>query len=149
MFEHLRDLLRKSVTDAYAQPDVDEHRLAAAVLLLEVARADYEHQGAERAALRAGLARDFAVPDAALDALLEQAELRAKQSVSLFDFVQTLNRALAVEQKRDLMRLLWQVAHADGRVDAHEEHLLRRLADLLHLSHADFIRGKLQAAGEK
>ena len=144
MFEHLRDLLRASAKPA-ASPQ-DEQRLAAAVLLLEVARADYANAPAERKALRAGLARDFGVPEAALDALLGEAELRAKQSVSLFDFVQTLNRSMDAEGKRGLLRLLWDVAHADGRVDPHEEHLLRRIADLLHLSHADFIRGKLDAA---
>lgn len=147
MFEHLRRLLRESAGAQRASAE-DEQRLAAAVLLLEVARADYAHEPAERAALRAGLAREFGVPEAALDALLEQAELRAKQSVSLFDFVQTLNRTMSQDQKRGLLILLWKVAHADGRVDPHEEHLLRRIADLLHLSHADFIRGKL-AAGEK
>jgi len=145
MFEHLRGLLLRSAEQPPASAD-DERRLAAAVLLLEVARADYEHHGAERATLRAGLAREFHVPEAALDDLLGEAELRAKQSVSLFDFVQTLNRSMAPDDKRALLRLLWEVAHADGHVDPHEEHLLRRIADLLHLSHADFIRGKLDAA---
>jgi uncharacterized tellurite resistance protein B-like protein len=148
MFEHLRDLLQKRGHQAPV-PAEDERRMAAAVLLLEVARADYEHHGAERETLRAGLAREFQVPEAALDALLGAAELRAKQSVSLFDFVQTLNRTLAPEDKRALLTLLWEVAHADGRVDAHEEHLIRQLAELLHLPHADFIRGKLDAADRK
>ena len=147
MFEHLRGLLR-SAAAATATPG-DERRLAAAVLLLEVARADYAHHEAERATLRAGLAREFGVAESALDELLDEAELRAKKSVSLFDFVQTLNRAMTPDEKRGLLRLLWDVAHADGRVDAHEEHLLRRIADLLHLSHADFIRGKLDAAAKK
>ena len=143
MFEHLRGLL-KAQRPAPASPE-DEQRLAVAVLLLEIARADYEHQPAEHAALRTGLAREFKLPEAALDALLDQAELRAKQSVSLFDFVQTLNRTMSQDGKRALLHLLWEVAHADGKIDPHEEHLLRRIADLLHLSHADFIRGKLQA----
>lgn len=145
MFEHLRQLLRESGARAPTASPADAQRLAAAVLLLEVARADYEHHGAEREVLRAGLAREFGIPEALLDALLDQAELRAKQSVSLFDFVQTLNRTMSQDQKRGLLHLLWQVAHADGRVDPHEEHLLRRIADLLHLSHADFIGGKLAA----
>ena len=140
MFEHLRKLLK----DAPAPARADEDRLAAAVLLLEVARADDAHHPLERATLRAGLAREFAVSEDALDALLDDAALRAKQSVSLFDFVQTLNRRLAPEKKRELLALLWDVAHADGVVDPHEEHLIRRLGDLLHLSHADFIRAKLR-----
>jgi uncharacterized tellurite resistance protein B-like protein len=147
MFEHLRNLLRTQHPPGAAP--ADEQRLAAAVLLLEVARADYDHHPAERDALRAGLAREFGVAEAALDALLDQAELKAKQSVSLYEFVTTLNRTLSTDDKRGLLHLLWEVAHSDGRVDPHEEHLLRQLADLLHLSHADFIRGKLAAAEKK
>ena len=146
MFDHLRKLLRDTASHAPAQSPADEQRLAAAVLLLEIARADYDHHDAERAALRAGLAREFGVPEAALDALLGEAAQKAQQSVSLFEFVQTLNRTMSPDEKRGLLRLLWQVAHADGRVDPHEEHLLRRIADMLHLDHADFIRGKLDTA---
>lgn len=145
MFEHLRKLLRDSGGRAPAADPAAERRLAAAVLLLEVARADYEHHPAERASLREAMAREFHVPADAVDALLGQAQQRAEASVSLFDFVQTLNRTMSMDDKRGLIKLLWDVAHSDGRVDAHEEHLLRRIADLLHLSHADFIRGKLAA----
>lgn len=144
MFEHLRQLLQHSPRRAAASAD-DERQLATAVLLLEIARADYAHHEAELTALRAGLAREFQVSEAALDALLDQAALRAKQSVSLYEFVKTLNDTMAPEAKRGLLRLLWDVAHADGRVDPHEEHLIRQLADLLHLPHADFIRTKLDA----
>jgi uncharacterized tellurite resistance protein B-like protein len=142
----LEALLKRLQTEAKPVDVEHERRLAAAVLLLEVARADYEHHGAERAALRAGLVRDFGVPESTVDALLAQAQGHAEASVSLFDFVETLNRTMTAGDKRGLLHLLWRVAHADGRVDPHEEHLLRRLADLLHLSHADFIRGKLDAA---
>ena len=146
MFEHLRRLMQQHPP---ANSPADEQRLAAAVLLLEVARADYAHEPAERATLRAGLAREFGVPEDALDALLAQAETQAKQSVSLFDFVQVLNRSMSAEAKARLVEMLWDVAHADGKVDPHEEHLLRRIADLLHVPHADFIRGKLAAAEKK
>ncbi len=141
-------LKRLQAGTAPADPGA-ERRLAAAVLLLEVARADHDHSEAERATLRAGLVRNFGVTEATVDALLEQATARATDSVSLHDFVQTLNRTMEQDDKRELLGLLWDVAHADGRVDPYEEHLLRLLADLLHLSHADFIRGKLSAAARK
>ena len=147
MFEQLRNVLRQQRRQA--TPSIGEQqRLAAAVLLLEVARADYEHQPAEVEALRSGLAREFAVPQAELDALLGEAAQRAQQSVSLFEFVQALNRTMSTEGKRGLLNLLWTVAHADGRIDPHEEHLLRRIADLLHLSHTDFISGKLKKGSD-
>jgi len=148
MFEHLRKLLQQSTGRPAASAGQDR-QLAAAVLLLEIARADYAHHDAERATLRAGLAREFQVSEAALDALLDQAELRAKESVSLYDFVKTLNDTMTPDEKRGLLRLLWDVAHADGHVDPHEEHLIRQLADLLHLPHADFIRTRLDAGSQR
>lgn len=142
MLERILKGLRQS---PHAGPGEDK-RLAAAVLLLETARADYAHHELELDAVREGLAREFGVAPEALAPLLADAEQRAKHSVSLHEFVQTLNRALDVEEKRSLLRLLWQVAYADGKIEPLEEHLLRRLADLLHLPHADFIRAKLAAS---
>lgn len=137
--------LRAHLHDTPHQTSAEDRRLAAAVLLLELTRADAEHHPAEAAALREGLVRDFAVTDATLDALLAAADKTAKESVSLYAFAQTLNRSMDQAEKRALVELLWQVSLADGRVDPHEEHLLRRMADMLHLSHGDFIRAKHRA----
>jgi uncharacterized tellurite resistance protein B-like protein len=142
MFEHMRGLLREK--RATISPE-EEQRLAAAVLLFEIARADFEHHPVEMAALRQGLARDFGVPEATLDALITAAQQRSKDAVSLYEFVQTLNRTMSPDDKRKLLKLLWQVAQSDGVIDPQEEHLVRQLADLLHLSHTDFIRGKFDA----
>ena len=54
-----------------------------------------------------------------------------------------MNEHFSAPEKVDLFSCLWQVAYADGRIDKYEEHLLRRIADLLHISHRDFIRTKL------
>lgn len=139
----LERLLQKLKTGAPRLDAEAEQRLAAAVLLVEMARADHDSHESERSALRAGLVREFGVAEATVDALLQRAAKRAQESVSLYDFVKTLNETMSVEKKRELLALLWKVAYADGRIDAHEEHLLRRLADMLYLSHADFIAGKL------
>ncbi len=134
--------LRQRLHDAPHPTKAEDRLRAAAVLLLELARADAEHHPAELATLRAGLASEFAVPEATLDALLADADAQAKASVSLFDFVQTLNRAMSQDEKRALLDLLWRVAYADGKIESNEEHLLRRLSDMLHLSHGDYIRAK-------
>jgi uncharacterized tellurite resistance protein B-like protein len=140
----LENLLKRLRAEPHEKPGEDR-RVAIAVLLLELARADAEHHPAELAALREGLMRDFGLGADALDALLADAGRRAQESVSLFDFVQALNRGIGADDKRLLLKLLWKVAYADGKVDPHEEHLLRKISDLLHLSHADFIKAKLAA----
>ena len=78
--------------------------------------------------------------DEATADLLESASARADDAVSLFEFTRRLNERLDETQKLRVLEMMWRVAHADGRIDKHEEHLLRRVADLLHLTHADFVR---------
>lgn len=121
------------------------HDIALAVLLLECARADFEHVPVELDAVREGLAAQLALPGGELDRLMAEARDVAGRSVSLHGPITRLNRELSAQGKRDLMGWLWRVACADGRIDPHEEHLLRKLADLLHVSHTDFIRSKLAA----
>ncbi len=140
---------KKLLGEARRAPPADpaqRRRLATAVLLLETARADFEHSPAELSVVRAELARSFGVDEAALEQLLGEAARSAEASVSLHEYVGTLNGALDATAKQELMAMLWRVAWADGRIDPQEEHLIRRLADLLHVPHAAFIRHKLDAA---
>lgn len=128
-----------------APPSALRSDLAAAVLLLEVARADLADSDAELASLREGLAQDFGLEPSAIDALVREAGAHADRAVSLYEFVKAVNRERTPEQKRALLRRLWDVAFADGRLDPHEEALVRKLTDLLHLEHGDFIATKLAA----
>lgn len=143
MLNRLRGLLG----GARSEPARPSEALATALLLLELARSDFEVTDTEQSRIRALLAGRFALDDAALDALLAEAQASARDAVSLHDYVQTLNTGLDLAAKREIMSMLWQVAYADGRIDKYEEHLLRRLADLLYLPMPDYIQVKLAAAG--
>lgn len=123
-------------------------RVAAAVLLLEVERADLDISAAERAAIRAQLQGKFKLSDTDLDMVLDLAQERSKNSVSLHPYLLILNRNLSAPQKLSMMEMLWRVAYADGKLNKYEEALLRELADLLLIPHHDFIRIKLQITGE-
>ncbi|GAC1625671.1 MAG: TerB family tellurite resistance protein [Nevskia sp.] len=120
--------------------------LATALLLLELARSDFEVAEVEQQRIRQLLAQRYGLDVPGLDALLDEARRSSEASVSLHDYVQTLNASLDAEGKRQLMAMLWQVAYADGRIDKYEEHLLRRLADLLYLPMPDYLQVKLEAA---
>lgn len=116
--------------------------LSTALLLLELARADFDLGQVEMDRVRALLAERYRLDGAAVEALLAQADARARQSVSLHEYVATLNASLDAGAKRALIEMLWQVAFADGRVDKHEEHLIRRLVDLLFIPMADYVRAR-------
>ena len=126
--------------------DDAEHRLklATAVLLIEVTLADFSEDDAERVAVLDALARQFGLDDDELNELVDLAETELKGAVSLYQFTRLINDHYTPAQKNQLMECLWQVAFADGRLDKYEDHLIRTLADLIHVPHADFIRTKLQ-----
>lgn len=135
-------------TDA-APPDPEQARhIAAAVLLLEMAHADYAHTPDERDAMHAQLQTQFGLSTAEADELLAAARARAQETVSLHPYLQTLNAGMSLDDKRRVLEMLWRVAYADRRLDPHEEHLLRELADLLYLPHTEFIRAKLAVIGD-
>ena len=137
-----RWLSRLEAGDSEPHPPRD---VAIAMLLLECARADFEDKPVELQTVRQGLREQFGLDDAALDKLVGDAGAAARDAVSFHGPVARLNSELSADDKRALMAWLWRVAAADGRVDPHEEGLLRKLGDLLYIPHADYIRAKLAA----
>jgi uncharacterized tellurite resistance protein B-like protein len=122
----------------------EPREIATAALLLELARSDFSESAQEVEAIRHLLQRRFDLQDAALDELLNNATRRADTSVSLHEFTHRLNRELPEEDKLEIVEMLWRVSHADGRIDKHEEHLIRRIAGLLHISDSERVRLKLK-----
>jgi uncharacterized tellurite resistance protein B-like protein len=134
-----------------AEPAVQgvlEHRepleLATAALLMELARSDFSESASELEAIRHVLERRFGLSAEALEKLLAEATRRADRAVSLHEFTHRLNRELPEADKLAIVEMLWRVSHADGRIDKHEEHLIQRIAGLLHISDRDRVRLKLK-----
>ncbi|MDP3535478.1 MAG: TerB family tellurite resistance protein, partial [Halomonas sp.] len=119
--------------------------LATAALLCEVMRADYDQSDAERAALKQMLTTRYQLSDSEVTELMALAEAEVDDAVDHYQFVSLIKQHYGYEQRCELVALMWQLAWADGSIDPLEEHRIRRLADLLHVSHGDFIRTKLQA----
>ena len=153
MIRAFRRLFESTVATAARAAEVEErehgYHVATAALLVEMMRADYEIQPREREAVLRALAAAFddLSPEETRD-LLARAEERADDATSLYEFTQHINRRLDPEQKAHVVELLWRVAYADGDLDKYEEHLVRRIADLIHVPHSVFIRMKHKARGE-
>ena len=126
----------------------DPHELATAALLIELARADFSESAAEMGAIRAVLGKRFGMNEAALDRLLADAAKRADRAVSLHEFTHRLNAELPEADKLAIVEMLWRVSNADGNIDKHEDHLIRRIAGLLHISDRDRVRLKLKVVVE-
>ncbi|MGS2718657.1 tellurite resistance TerB family protein [Eionea flava] len=122
----------------------DELPIATAALLIEVATIDQQFDPVELDALSAALAERFSLEKRELTELIEHAKTASSEASSLYQFTQLINQHCDEEAKYQLACELWTVAYADGVLDKHEEHIVRRIADLIHLRHSDFIRSKHQ-----
>ncbi len=150
MLEALRQLFQAMVAqpaDGSADPDAREHALrrAAAALMFEVVRADASILDEERTVMRASLRSVFELSSEETDELVRLGEQQSRSASSLYEFTSLVDAELDAVQKKRIVELLWLVAFADGRKDAHEEQMVRRIAGLLHVPHPDFIDAKLRA----
>ena len=141
-------LLKFLAIESVESDPVDlEHalRVATAVLLVEVARADFIVQPQEQAHLRQLLERQFDLSAAELDALMEQAEADADRLISIQHITRLMNEHYDHAMKLRVVEMMWQLVYADGNKDHYEEHLIRQVAELLYLSHAEFIQARHKA----
>lgn len=120
-------------------------RLATAALLFEVVRADGQVKDEERSVMRTAIQSTFDLSPPEVDGLVRMAEEASREAVSLYDFTRLIDEAFSPEQKKRIVELLWLVAFADAQKDPLEEHLVRKVAGLLHVPHPDFIDAKLRA----
>ncbi|GAB5415322.1 MAG: TerB family tellurite resistance protein [Congregibacter sp.] len=127
-------------------PTAEKLNLAAAALLVEVARADFTQDAEEEQAMLTALTVTLGVDASQVETLVSDAEARVDEATSLFEFTRLINDHYAYEDKYRLIEAMWRVAFADGAIDKYEEHMVRRASDLIYLNHEDFIRAKHAAA---
>jgi uncharacterized tellurite resistance protein B-like protein len=120
--------------------------LAVAALLVEVLRADYDVAVDERRQVVESIRGILGLDDAQCEDLLAEAEQRVDRAHDLHQFTAEINRELSHDEKLRLVEQLWRVAAADSAVHKYEEHVIRRICGLLHVSHREFIAAKLRAA---
>ena len=136
---------RLSGSDRDEAEDGEGLKLAVAALMVEVLRADHETDEAERRQVVESIGRQLGLDESDGRELLELAERRVDASHDLYQFTSQVNRVCNETEKLRLVEQLWRVASADSVIHKYEEHLIRRIADLLHVSHRAFIVAKLRA----
>ncbi len=130
------------------QPNqMQEHDLktAVAALLIEVMRADTEQQDDELKTLTFTLKKYFQLTDEEVDELMQSAGKSLDDAIDYFQFSKQINNQCSAEQRIEIIELLWRLAYADGELDPQEEYVIRRVANLLYVTHEDFIAAKLAA----
>ncbi len=119
-------------------------RIATLALLLEMSQIDGDFSESERESIVSILKKDYHVPDEEADALIESAESELKGSLDLWQFTSLINQNYTPEEKTGIIEMVWRIAYTDGRLDKHEDFLVHKLADLLHLPHKKLIDAKVK-----
>jgi uncharacterized tellurite resistance protein B-like protein len=148
MFRTLKDLLT-SLTEGPTSlsPEEQTHQLqlATAVLLVEVLREEHTLDAAERTTLVRALREKFALRDDEIERLIELAQNTAKTAYDYQRFTGQLNDRFSQEQKIRVVEAMWHVAYADAHLDANENHVISKVAGLLHVTHGEYIGAKGRA----
>ena len=140
MFSKLRDLFQKEETDSTDAGGYNPIELATAALLVKLSQADSEVYLEEEQAIVKALQEHFSLRRHEAEDLVSAAEKSVDQAIDLYGYTKRLNEALEPEEKEKIIELLWRVVYSDGIKDAEEEHMVRKIADLLYVSHDGFIR---------
>jgi len=132
-------------TDESETVDQLSIEIACAVLLCEVMRADSVFTENEQDELGAIITKQFNLTKQEVSSILEQAFELSENASDFYQFTSKLNQHYSLDERIKIVTLLWQVAYADGELANIEEHIIRKIADLLHLRHSEYIATKIAA----
>jgi uncharacterized tellurite resistance protein B-like protein len=145
VLKSIRDFFDRNI--AQDAPTADRHsvELATAALLVEVIRSDAEITASEQKAVMRAVREKFNLSEDEAQAILNLAEQEVRTANDYYQFTSLINRHFDQQHKQHIIELMWRVAYADAELAAHENHVLRRIAELLHITHADYIAAKMRA----
>jgi uncharacterized tellurite resistance protein B-like protein len=118
-------------------------KVAACALFIEMAKADGEYSEEERDFIISEMQKTFNLEQECVTELMELAERQLKESVSLYEFTGIINATFSQEQKIELIESLWKLIYRDEKLNAYEDHLIKRIAGTLNVEHREIINAKL------
>jgi len=147
MFTKLQTFFNQYLNDNAEETIPLERRLhmATAALMVEMLHADEQVTKQEEEKLQQLLKQRFNLSNREIESLINLANNEKHEATDYYQFTSLLNEYYSQQQKIALVEDLWKLAYADHELDKYEEHLLRRLAELLHVPHKDFMQTKHKA----
>ena len=146
MIKRIKDLLSNFSNQ---EEDIEDEKIssldkACSALLIEVAYADKIFDESEIISLKESLKETYDIDDIIIDELISDAKKTVDESTSLYEYTRVVNDEFEYSDKLELLSRIWKLAFADGNLDKYEDHLIRKISDLIHISHSDFIKIKLE-----
>lgn len=130
------------------EKEVDKVVSACISLMIEVSLADQSIDESEIESLKKTLSNKFDIKEAEISSLISAGKESQEESTSLYEFTRVVNDDFSFEEKYSLIKSMWEIAFADGNIDKYEEYVIRKVSDLIYISHDDFIKAKLEVKNE-
>jgi uncharacterized tellurite resistance protein B-like protein len=147
IYERVVSVVSVQATSGQSAPDREAAlRMATAVLMIDVARADHVFDESEFDSVLRLIETHFELTPEQAAELTNEAGAVTDNLVSVYEFTQQLHRHLDEDEKARIIAMLWQVAFADGQLDRYENSLILKISDLLYVNRARVMRLKHDAA---
>lgn len=147
MIDIVKRFFGRSASDGSTAGDFStphDIRVAVCALFIEIARIDNCFSPQELDTLLSILKAKYNLSEEHAEALLDAAGNELEESVDLWHFAKLINDNYTIDEKVEVIEMLWQIVYVDGKMDEHEHYLMNKLSNLLRLSHKQMIDAKIK-----
>lgn len=143
MFKKIKGLFKKKSDEL---DNLIDDQLASAILLIEVSYSDFKIDKIEVNTIINFFEKEFSLSNNKARWLSNKALDLHKDENCLRKYIKFINENYNKEKKIKLINMAWKVAKADNVIDKYEEHRIRKLSELLYISHKEFVKAKINSS---
>ena len=143
-FKNISSNTKKNIKPNSLESFEDEVILSICILLIEVSKSDDDYDDSEKEKIIDLLEKQFSLNHDQIDVLIKMADKKNNEIVSLHELTANINKEYTYSEKKNVIKMLWDIAYSDGRIDKYEDYTIRKISDLLYIKHSDFIKAKLR-----
>ena len=141
-FKNISSNTKKNIKPNSLESFEDEVILSICILLIEVSKSDDDYDDLEKEKIIDLLKKQFSLNHDQIDVLIKMADKKNNEIVSLHELTANINKEYTYSEKKNVIKMLWDIAYSDGRIDKYEDYTIRKISDLLYIKHSDFIKAK-------
>ena len=143
-FKNIISSKQININPGSPEPFEDKMILSICVLLIEVSKSDDDYDDLEKEKIIDILKQKFSLKRDQIDVLIIMADKKNNEIISPHELTAGINKEYTYVEKKDLIKMLWDIAYSDGRIDKYEDYTIRKISDLLYVKHSDFMKAKLR-----
>ena len=143
-FKNISSNTKKNIKPNSLESFEDEVILSICILLIEVSKSDDDYDDIEKIKIIDLLEKQFLLNHDQINILMQMADKKNNEIISLHELTAGINKEYTYSEKKNVIKMLWDIAYSDGRIDKYEDYTVRKISDLLYIKHSDFIKAKLR-----